>query len=79
VGVVMQLDSARTQLNVVGVDVNGGLYDHRSLPGEMAGAVEEIARVGNDILRQLAVEAGGENYALSEIIIDDTTLTLILQ
>jgi hypothetical protein len=79
IGVVFQLDSSRTALVVRGIDLNGGLYDYSSLPGELSGAVDEIGRVTNDILRQLAVEASGENYRLSEIIIDDTTLTLILR
>ncbi|HLV37433.1 MAG TPA: hypothetical protein VKY59_20105 [Spirillospora sp.] len=79
VGVVLQLDSSRTLLRVAGIDISGALYDHTALPGELAGAVDEIVHVINDVLRQLAVEAGGENYTLSEIIIDDTTLTLLLR
>ncbi|MAS38088.1 MAG: hypothetical protein CL610_29095 [Anaerolineaceae bacterium] len=79
VGVVLQLDSSRTYLNVSGIDINGGLYDYAMLPADLVGSVDEIARVTNDILRQLAVEAGGTQYVLTDIIIDDTTLTLILQ
>ncbi len=78
IGVVLQLDSTRTALQVAGIDINGGLYDYSALPPELVRAVDEIARVTNDILRQLAVEAGGENYTLSEIVIDDSTLTLVL-
>lgn len=79
VGVVFQLDSTRTMLRVAGVDVNGGLYDYNTLPPELATSVDEIARLTNDVLRQMAVEASGERYTLSEIIIDDTTLTMILR
>ena len=46
---------------------------------EISARVDEIATLGNDVLRQMAVQAGGTNYSLSEIIIDDTTLTVILQ
>lgn len=79
VGVVMRLDNSRTYLQVAGIDINGGLYDYTTLPPEISARVDEIATLGNDVLRQMAVQAGGTNYSLSEIIIDDTTLTVILQ
>jgi hypothetical protein len=79
VGVVFQLDNTRTVLRVAGVDVNGGLYDYNTLPSELGASVDEIARLTNDILRRMAVQAGGERYTLSEIIIDDTILTVILR
>ncbi len=79
VGVVFQLDNTRTALRVAGIDVNGGLYDYSTLPAELAARVDEIDRLTNDVLRQMAIQAGGERYTLSEIIIDDTTLTVILQ
>ena len=79
IGVVFQVDSSRTALVIRGIDLNGGLYDYSTMPGELSGAVDEIGQVTNAILRQLAVEAGGENYRLSEIIIDETNLTLILR
>ncbi len=79
VGVVLQLDSSRTLLQVAGIDLNGGLYDSSALPGDLATSVDAIEGTLNDTLRQLAVQASGEYYTLSEIIIDDTTLTLILR
>jgi hypothetical protein len=79
IGVVFQLDNSRTALVIRGIDFSGGLYDYSSLPGELSGTVDEIGRVTNDILRQLALEAAGTNYRLSEIIIDETHLTLILR
>jgi hypothetical protein len=79
VGVVTRLDNSRTLLQVAGIDINGGLYDYTTLPPEISTRVDEIATLGNNVLRQLAVQAGGTNYNLSEIIIDDTTLTAILQ
>jgi hypothetical protein len=79
VGVVFQLDSTRTALHIVGIDINGGLYDYNTLPPDLAGRVDEINRMTNDVLRQLAVQTGGQSYILSEIIIDNTTLTIIFQ
>ena len=79
VGGVLRLDNSRTYLQIAGIDINGGLYDYTTLPPEISARVDEIATLGNDVLRQMAVQAGGTNYSLSEIIIDDTTLTVILQ
>jgi hypothetical protein len=79
IGVVLRLDDTRTRFVVAGVDLNGGLYDYSALPAEIVSVVDEVERVGNDILRQLAVETGGESYMLSEVIIDDTTLTIVMR
>lgn len=72
-------DSSRTLLQVAGIDLNGRLYDSNALPGDPAGSVTAIEGTLNDTLRQLAVQASGEYYTLSEIIIDNTTLILILR
>jgi hypothetical protein len=77
VGVVLQLDSSRRQLALVGVDVNGALY---SLPsGGLGDTIGQIATKANEILRQTTLDADGGHYALSEVLIDDTTLTLVLR
>jgi len=76
-GVVMRLDSTNRQLQVIGVDLNGTLF--AAPPTELGTIVRDIEQTGNDILRQVALEAEGERYLLSEIRIDDTTLTLIMR
>jgi hypothetical protein len=76
-GVVMRLDSTNRQLQVIGVDLNGTLFS--APPTELGTIVRDIEQTGNDILRQVALEANNERYLLSEIRIDDTTLTLIMR
>lgn len=76
-GVVMHLDNSGRQFQVVGVDVGGVLYD---LPTSGLGEqVADVARVGNELLNQLSLEASGGLYALSQVLIDDTTLTLVMR
>jgi len=79
VGVVLRLDASRTRFDLVGVDIEDVLYDPASAPGGIGDSVDEIEATGNDVLRQVALETGGQNYALSEVIIDDTTLTLVMR
>jgi hypothetical protein len=77
IGVVLHLDSSRQQFVVSGVDVNGTLYGLPS--GDLGDSVAQVAAKGNDLLRQLTLEAGGGHYSLSEVLIDDTTLTLVMR
>jgi hypothetical protein len=77
VGLVMRLDSSRTRFEVVGIDVGGALYDVAA--SNFSGMVTDFERVGNDILGQLTLQAGGGQYSLSEAYADDTTLTLVLR
>jgi hypothetical protein len=79
VGVVMQLNAVRNGFAVVGVDVNGGLYDYTDLPGEIKDAVDDIQRVGNDLFDEIVVTAGGASYQLTDVSINDTTMTLTMQ
>lgn len=76
-GVVLRLDGTGRQFEVAGVDIGGALYD--TPPGDMSDLVDDIERTGNDILNQLTLEAAGSQYALSEVRVDDSTLTLILR
>ncbi|HEX2906225.1 MAG TPA: hypothetical protein VHO69_05150 [Phototrophicaceae bacterium] len=77
IGVVLRLDSSRRQFAVAGVDISGTLY---TIPPDTLGTqVAQIAQTGNDLLRQLELEAGGGQYALAEVYIDDTTVTLVLR
>ena len=75
-GVVLRLrDAARFE--VAGMDVGGTLYD---VPPEAFGdLVNEVERTGNDILRQLSVQADGTTYTLTEVYISDELLTLVLR
>jgi hypothetical protein len=59
------------------VDIGGALYD--TPPGDMSALVEDIERTGNDILNQLSLQASGSQYTLSEVRVDDSTLTLIMR
>jgi hypothetical protein len=76
-GVVMQLDSTNRQMVVIGVDAGGTLY--QAPPNELGRIITDIQQTGNDILRQLILEAEGERYNLSEMRIDDSTLTLVMR
>ncbi|MFO7323045.1 MAG: hypothetical protein DIU68_015065 [Chloroflexota bacterium] len=76
-GVVLRLDSTRRQLQFAGIDLNGTLYTDP--PPELAGTVQEFERIGNDVLNQITINAGGGELALREAQIDETTLTLIMQ
>lgn len=76
-GVVLRLDASARQFQVAGVDIGGSLYD--TPPGEMSAMVGDIEHTGNDLLNQLSLQAGGSQYTLSEVRVDDSTLTLILR
>lgn len=77
VGVALRLDASGRQFEVAGVDVGGTLYDLP--PSGLGEQVAQIAAAGNDLLRQLELIAGGGRYTLSQVYIDDTTLTLLLR
>jgi hypothetical protein len=61
----------------MGVDVSGVLYN--TPPGEMSELVQEAETRANELIQQLAVQAGGSSYALQSMSIDETALTMILQ
>lgn len=75
VGIVIQLDET-DRVDVVGVDIGGTLY---ALPdGQIGDMAAEIEQRANQALREATVQAGGGSFRLSDIIIDDRVLTLIL-
>jgi hypothetical protein len=76
-GIVLKLNSATVQFDVMGVDFNGTLYNVP--PGEISESVNRVADTGNDLLRSVAIIAEGEVFQLSEIYADDTQLTLVLK
>jgi hypothetical protein len=65
------------RLEVMGVDVGGTLYS--APPGDMSQLVAEAETRANDLLQQLALNAGGARYNLQTVSIDDGTLTMLLQ
>ena len=75
-GIVLRLRGA-AQFEVAGVDVNGVLYE--APPDNLGDIVSEVERIGNDVLRQLTLRAGGGNYTLSEVYIDEDKATLVLR
>jgi hypothetical protein len=75
VGAVVLITASNFQ--VVGVDVNGMLFSDP--PGELAGLVNELEQRGNQVLRDFTLTANGMVYSLSEVIIDHTTMTLVLR
>lgn len=77
VGVVLRVDGSGRQLEAVGVDVNGTLY--ALPPNEISEQINQIVTGGNEVLRQLSLEAGGGRYLLTGVRVDDQTLTLLLQ
>lgn len=76
-GAVLRLDSSSRQLVAAGVDIGGVLYT--APPNELGSILREIETAANDVLRQLALNAGGSRYTLDQVRVDDTTLTLILR
>src|SRR5215207_7308933 len=75
-GFVLQLDSSRRQFQFAGIDLNGNLYTNP--PAQFADQEQQFEQTGNDILNQVTLDAGTGNLALSEVIIDDATLTLVM-
>lgn len=76
-GVVLQLDASGRQFVFTGVDLNGSLYTNP--PAELASTVAEFEQIGNDVLNQVSIDAGGGALTLQRAQIDETTLTLIMQ
>jgi len=76
VGIVVQLNTTN-QIEIAGMDIDGTLY---ALPeGQIGDTAVEIEQVANRALREATVQAQGSIFRLSEIIVDDSTVTLILQ
>lgn len=75
-GLVVQLDSSN-QINIVGVEIAGSVFAPTST--DLGNLVNEAETRGNLFLQQLSANAGIENFNLATVIIDDTTLTLILR
>ena len=75
-GLVVQLVN-NNQIDVVGVDVGGTVFAPTST--DLGGLVNEAEARGNLFLQQLSARAGIETFNLATIIIDDTTMTMVLR
>ncbi len=83
IGVVLRLDESQRRFRVVGVDVDGYLYEYDTLPfglNDVVGqAIADIEREGNNALTQMALESGGDPYTLESVRIDHDALTLVMR
>lgn len=77
VGVVLRVDGTGRAFEVAGIDLDGTLY--QLPPGDLGDRVRGFEEVGNDVLNQLALNAGGGRYTLDSVSIDDDSLTLTLR
>ncbi len=77
VGVVLRWDVPTRRVVFSGVDIGGQLYT--SPPQSFADTITSIEQQMNDLIQQVAVQVGGGRYSVSEVSVDDTTLTLILR
>ena len=78
-GAVLRLDASGRRFTFAGVDINGALYAAPPAGMGLDNIGAEIERVGNDVLRQLALNTGDARFELSRAYIDDSTLTLTLE
>ena len=86
IGVVLRL-TGQQSFEVIGVDIDGSTYDVGSLPAFIPAetratineAVADVDRIGNEVLDDLIVSTGSDNYRLQSIMIDDTQLVLTLR
>ncbi len=76
-GVVVRWDSATRKVVFAGVDIGGTLYT--SPPQSLADVIASVEQQMNDLLQQAAVDASGGHYTVSDVIVTDTTATLILR
>jgi hypothetical protein len=76
-GVVLRWDAPTRRVSVVGVDIGGTLYAPETQA--LGATVREIEQQMNDLIQQLAVEASGGRFTLSDVIVDETNLTVVLR
>jgi hypothetical protein len=77
VGAVTTLDASGRHFEVQGIDINGTLF---SAPeGEIAALAEEVEQKGNEALDEISLQAAGTDYSLSNIVITDESLVLVMQ
>lgn len=77
VGVVVRWDSPTHRAVVEGVDIGGQVYTAQQQ--SLAEIIFTVEQQMNDLIQQLAVQVGGGRYTISEVMVDDNTLTLVLR
>lgn len=75
-GVVLVLDGSAQRFRVAGVDLNGALFDVSAVSFV---DLTQIEQIGNDVLAQLVLQAGGSSYTLVGVNITDSDLVVVLQ
>lgn len=75
VGLVVQINN--NQMDIVGVDIGGTVFAPTTT--DLSALVSEAESRGNLFLRELSARTGIDTFNLANIIIDDTTMTLILR
>ncbi len=76
-GIVLTWDAVNRRVVFAGVDIKGTLY---TVPPEGLGiTAADVEKQANDVIQQLAFQTSSGRYTLSEVRIDDTTLTLVLR
>lgn len=76
-GVVLRWDSPSHRVVFTGVDIAGQLYSVP--PQSLSDLVATVETQMNDLVQQLAVQMGGSIYRVSDVIVDDDNLTVILR
>lgn len=69
--------SENENFDIIGVEINGSVFAPTS--SDLATIVSEVESRTNLFLEQITAQAGANTYRLDDIIIDETTLTLILR
>jgi hypothetical protein len=76
-GVVLRWDAPTRRVVVEGVDIGGQVYT--SVQQSLSDLIATVEGQMNDLIQQVAVQASGGRYSVSDVIVDDTTLTLVLR
>ncbi|MEP7293994.1 MAG: hypothetical protein ABI835_19565 [Chloroflexota bacterium] len=80
-GIVLRWDASAHRVTVAGVDLGGVLYapNAQELPQALGETVAAVEQQMNDLIRELAVEAGGGRFTLSDVIADEVSMTIVLR
>lgn len=76
-GIVLRLSESRTRLDVMGIDVDGVLY--QAPPQDFGISITEIESAANQIITQATLQANGNSYRVSEIYADERQLNIVLR
>jgi hypothetical protein len=77
VGVVVQWDATARRVKVTGVDIGGTLYTPTQQ--SLSDVVATVEQQMNQMIQQAALQINGGRYTVSEVSIDDSSVTLILR